>query len=93
MFDVSSTPDQILGEGFSKIKAEDALLSPNAKETVDFLNAKEAVEQVKIDAEIKTVKEEVGKIADTFDRLALEAGTDGADFADKMLNEATTCMI
>ena len=93
MFDVSSTPDQILGEGFSKIKSEDALLSPNAKETVDFLNAKEAVEQVKIDAEIKTVKEEVGKIADTFDRSALEAGTDGADFADKMLNEATTCMI
>ena len=93
MFDVSQTPDQILGEGFSKIKAEDALLSPNAKETVDFLNAKEAVEQVKIDAEIKTVKEEVGRIADTFDRSALEAGTDGADFADKLLNEATTCRI
>ena len=91
MFDVSQTPDQILGEGFSKIKAEEALLSPDAKETIDFLKAKEAVEQVRIDKEMENVKSEVGKIADPFDRSALEAGADGADFADKLLNEATTC--
>lgn len=91
MFDVSQSPDQILGEGLSKIKEQDALLSPDAKETADFLKAKEAVEQVRIDAEMENVKSEVGKIADPFDRSALEAGADGADFADKLLNEATTC--
>lgn len=56
-----------MGDGFAKIKAEDALLSPDAKETVDFLKAKKAVEQVRSAKEMENVKAEVGKIEVIYD--------------------------
>ena len=91
MFDVSSTPDEILGEGFSKIKAEDAINGSNAKEAADVLAAEEAVEQVRIDREMEKVDAEVGTINDPFAKDVLEAAADDAGFADRMLQEATTC--
>lgn len=91
MFDVSSTPDEILGEGFSKIKAEDAINGSNAKEAADVLAAEEAVEQVRIDREMEKVDAEVGKINDPFAKDVLEAAADDAGFADRMFEEATTC--
>lgn len=91
MFDVSSTPDEILGEGFSKIKAEDAINGSNAKEAADVLAAEEAVEQVRIDREMEKVGAEVGTINDPFAKDVLEAAADDAGFADRMFEEATTC--